>query len=420
MKIAMTGALLLLVFCVVSVPAYGQGEFKLKYQEFKDESHSLVNFGRQWVQRAREKPTELKGLPDGLGSKAGYFVGHPDGTKTLQLFMAVDPGNPAKLYIDTDLDSDLSDEKALTATVRGTTARFGVVSVKSADAKDAPAMRFAVYAHQRGTVHGATITGLVVQPRDDVQSDAPFIYLYLSPAGFFSGEATFGEDTYAIVLMDGGLDGRFGKTPGAGARGGNDFLAMDLNGDGRFDQPAGELMPLGGMVRVGNSYFSVEVEADGSAVRFEDAKPKLGTLDAESPDVRLSVSSSNGFFRLEGSDGSWQLPVGRYSIAMLQLGSKDEEGVEWTLQCLRPPEKLRQFEIREGETTSLEIGPPLTLATTTSKKGKTVSIGLELTGRAGEPYLPGVEKNGKRQDAPTLKILDENDKELASGSFRYG
>ena len=395
MKITVTGTLLLLVFCVVSVSAWGQGEFELKYQEFKDDSHSLVDFGKQWVQRAREKPSELKGLPEDLSNKVGYFVGRPGGKRVL---MVVDPADPPKLYVDTDLDSDLSDEKPLTGAAREEPVPFGVVSVKSPDAKDTPAMRFAVYAYiQRGTVH----------------------HLYFSPAGFFSGEATFAEDTHAVALLDADLDGRLGKA-GPSTRGRYDYFAMDLNGDGGFDYPAGEVMPLSDMVRVNQAYFTVEVEPDGSAIRFDKVAPKLGTLKVASPLVRMTVSSSNGFFRLEGSDGTWQLPVGRYQIAMLQLGRKDDDGVEWTLQCLQPPQKLRQFKIREGETTSIEIGPPLTLAATTSKKGKTVSIGLELAGRAGERYLPGAVKNGKMQDAPSLKILDENGKELVSGSFEYG
>ncbi len=388
------------IVCAALSSAWGQGEFELKFEEFKDGSHSLAGVGRQWVGRARQKPPQLKGLPDGLSDKVGYFVARPGGQEVL---IAVEPSDPAKLLVDTDLDNDLSDEKPLVGTMAVRVYDFGVVSVKGGNPSGESGKRFTLQAYvQRGTVH----------------------YLYMGPAGSCAGEVTLGKETYRVAVLDVDLDGRYDRALSMpidrSRRVPSDFFAIDFNGNGQFESPAREIMPLPEMIRVNDSYFGVEIEPDGSAIRVEKITPRFGTLQVTGASVRLNISSCMGLLQLGGSDGRWQLPVGGYMLGSLQLGAKDEDAVEWMLPSLRMPAELQQFEIREDETTSLEIGPPLILATKVTNRGKAVSIGVTLTGQAGERYLPGATKGKKRLGAPTLKVLDEKGNELASGSFRYG
>jgi hypothetical protein len=54
-----------------------------------------------------------------------------------------------------------------------------------------------------------------------------------------------------------------------------------------------------------------------------------------------------------------------------------------------------------------------------NRRGRNVSIGFTIVGRAGEEYETVV-KNGKRTPTPTVKIVDSEGNTLASGKFEYG
>ena len=78
------------------------------------------------------------------------------------------------------------------------------------------------------------------------------------------------------------------------------------------------------------------------------------------------------------------------------------------------------FTIKEGETTSIDAGPPLSIKTEVSARRGSVVIGVAVLGRAGEKYSAGVRKGNRRQGAPTFEIKDKSGKVLAKGDFRYG
>jgi hypothetical protein len=383
-------ALLVLVLCLAFSAAWAQGEFPLTYQAFKDDSDPLAQVGRQYIPRVQSKPDELKSVPDGLKAKGAYFV-------LSDLVLAVDPSDPPKLYADTNSNHSLTDEKPLTPTgTNGPFLSFGAVTVKDPAAGGGSTRTFTVSAYVRaGTVH----------------------YLLIAPAGFRSGEIKIGDQTYPVAVVDRNLNSRFDDTfPG----GGYDLLALDLDHSGAFDLGSQEVMPLGKIIRLDGAYFAVKVAADGSNIKVEEAALELGTLDVGSAQVWLSVISDVGSFRLDASDGTWQLPVGTYQIAGLGLTAKDKDGADWTMQCLRPPQEQRQYKIRKGETTSLRLGPPLAVASDVTPERGGVSVGVNVTGPAGEIYLAGAAKGGKQLDPPTVKIFDGKGTVLASGAVTYG
>jgi hypothetical protein len=95
------------------------------------------------------------------------------------------------------------------------------------------------------------------------------------------------------------------------------------------------------------------------------------------------------------------------------LSVTDEKGDTWVLE----PKGPRVSGFKDGE---VKPGAPLLIKTDVQISGRDASIGLILQGRAGETYIPGVQKNGRRLSEPGLKIVDEAGKTLAVGKFKYG
>ena len=116
----------------------------------------------------------------------------------------------------------------------------------------------------------------------------------------------------------------------------------------------------------------------------------------------------------------WLLLRGSFSEPSreeLGLGSQsatDQNGDKWALELIKG-QPVSSF-----ADSSAKPGPPLLVKTDVQISGRDVSIGLIVQGQAGELYVPGVQKNGQWLPEPGLKIVDEADKILATGKFKYG
>lgn len=76
------------------------------------------------------------------------------------------------------------------------------------------------------------------------------------------------------------------------------------------------------------------------------------------------------------------------------------------------------FEIAEGQTTTLDPGPPFTIKTEVVKRSdEQLSINAKLVGNVGETYGLRMGHSARR---PELKILAENGDTLHTGSMEYG
>ena len=233
--------------------------------------------------------------------------------------------------------------------------------------------------------------------------------------------------SYRIALVDSTLDGRYDRTVQLPYSRVADTLAIDRDGDGRFDArdyTAAEVQPLPKLVAVGEEYYAFRPAADGSTIRIEKAATAMGTLDVGSAGVELMLMSENGTMRLAPKQATCRLPVGRYSCWWLRLTRKDAQGTEWTIQSTGEVGKLKDFEIREGRVTAFRPASPLRVRTEArpaiSFFGRRVSIGLSITDDANVEYSAAVQKGGVRASAPSLKVLDESGKVLASGKFEFG
>ncbi len=97
------------------------------------------------------------------------------------------------------------------------------------------------------------------------------------------------------------------------------------------------------------------------------------------------------------------------------LSTTDDKGDKWTLELVRgqPISRINKDNKKPG--------PPLLVRTNVRKiSNSQFSIGITVEGQAGEKYIGGAVKNGKREPEPQFVIVDEKARILGSGKFEYG
>jgi hypothetical protein len=85
------------------------------------------------------------------------------------------------------------------------------------------------------------------------------------------------------------------------------------------------------------------------------------------------------------------------------------------------PEEVNHLQIKEGETTTIEVGPPLTVKADPVRDGESIVVNVQVWGAHGERYFPyGITDGGHIEGRAGIRIFDEKGGELASGDFEYG
>jgi hypothetical protein len=406
-------------FCATAASLSAQGKFPLdsKPVTLDDLNSPFLRMACEWVSAQEEKPEEVKRTPANLPEGVSYFVGQVGGTP---LVMLTTPAKPPVLYIDTNLDGDLSDEKPITgkrmksSEFLGWSAGYSFGTVPAPQSRPAgnPASPAKAAANMQVTVMNG-------------------MYAVIAPVSYRSGQIQVGKKKYQVRLVDSNYDGRYDGTVRFTR---NDYRAMkadclvvDRNGDGEFEasyDKDAEVFPLPKMLSFGDTYYSIQVAIDGSSITLEKTAPKFGTLDVGQADTELLLWSESGIHQLKGSNGKWKLPAGRYSCWSLSLSRKDQKKNKWTLFCRGQTGKLLDFEVEPDKVTSFKLGPPLTLEPTV-KIGRvlfrrTATVSATAVGQSGEQYLAGAQKNEEMQPAPTIKFVDASGKTIESGKLEYG
>ena len=353
------------------------------------------------------KPRGVKAAPATAGAKGRFFEIECGKLKVWAMMVGEEA---PMLYVDTDMDGDLAEEKGLMGSEvkrEGIPEEmriwdFGVVQVQPAGAKGAVEMRVTGYSSM----------------------------LLITPGGMRRGEVKIGEKTCKLTVIDANMDGEYDGVMGEDRPTGTvgqpvktDMVGIDWDGDGKWtSEEAGEkLTPLAKMMRTEDGrYWSMEVAKDGGSVRVKEAHPKMGTLEVKSPEGELTLSSANGMHTVRLPQGKCGLPVGKYYPVKVTLKKKDGEGHEWALRGAWQEAKAKAVEVTEEGTATLEVGPPLKAGTATQRMGDMIYVTLNLTGLAGEEYWGGALKDGKQTEAPTLQIVDKSGVKLTTGTFEYG
>lgn len=389
-----------------------EGRCKLTPRRFKQDSQ-LMGLAVHILQALPAKPAHVRNLPPDFERPYYYHLQSAERSIT----MVLDMGRNRRLCLDLDGDGDLSGEQCFGAKAiqaSGAVSReqqFGPVSLISQDESDDSAGRFYVR-HYREDGPGP---------------------LFIYPIFFKQGKLRLGKHDYKVAVVDGDFDGQFNSVLKLPQDHGlripfSDIFGIDLNGNGKFEVSArwhSEVMPLGRLVNMSGSYYSLDISAAEQSLTLRKAEPALGTLQIEPADtvLRLKLWSDAADQCLVGQQ--WQLPAGKYKAVQLELEKESEQGDIWTFSSNTASAwthlgKLEFFTISPGETTPIELGPPFVIRTDIQKTFfGTINISPVILGRAGEQYTLACRRtNGTSR--PTFKIIDEKGKVLVNDSFEYG
>jgi hypothetical protein len=404
---------------IASDAGWAQGTFKLSLEMSSDSHNPLQQMAGRRQRVVGTSPADMDDVPAGVSQHVARFTALIGGRQA-PFLLDFASGGPM-LYADTDADGRLADEQPVALrTVERQTDRAVPSSKPSVEtvAIEYSTFTMRVPGRSRGPVLTLGVDGWI--------QGVNFAFLSIYPGQIATGEVTLGGKSVQIALVDNTLDGRYDSFLSSSALGDPlscDAIAIDLDGDGHFGMTAqgSEVLQLSRMVHVEQGYYDLRPARDGSSIRITTARPRMGTLDVDCPDLILTLQSDTGSYQLSGEGGRWELPVGTYRLRAIQLSTTDEAGTTWMLYGdWSRGGGLAEFEIRRGRTTTIPAGPPLTVGATTSASGDAISINFDVTGRAGEHYRPGVYMNGTRQAAPEFTVFDRSGAELVSGSFAYG
>jgi hypothetical protein len=258
------------------------------------------------------------------------------------------------------------------------------------------------------------------------KSDQPLGCLHAVPAGYRTGKVKLGEKVYAVALIDGNLNGLYNDPLVGPYQGQNmDALAIDRNGDGKFDafnpgQPSPEWSPLAKGLAADGKFYTVTAAADGSQIEIAPAQPKYGNLDLGPQHVTLTAFSDFGLVRIEAKGQPTRIPAGRYSTVSCGLVANDGKD-DWRLQLGYDPGPATAFAVNADETLPLPLGTPFAPSAKVTVSGREVSFDYLLQGRSGEVYNAGaISKGSSRLPPPRLEVLDSGGKIIYSAAFEFG
>jgi hypothetical protein len=146
---------------------------------------------------------------------------------------------------------------------------------------------------------------------------------------------------------------------------------------------------------------------------------QTGYIKIETPGLMLNLHRSTwGHVMLGPSTEPKAVRTGTYTPSYANYVQEDK-GDKWQLHCTWS-RSVTGVQVNEGETAVLDFGPPFQWKPELNKMGHIVLMGLALTGRGGERYDVGVQKNGRLVPAPKLTVVDEAGTILGTGQFEYG
>ncbi len=246
--------------------------------------------------------------------------------------------------------------------------------------------------------------------------------LYLTSLSCLTGNVLFGEEKQKMIVFDANCNGVFGES---GSMAGTKLTQGDKvwvgKGSTSMEDAYVESLPLGKYYLHEGSYYDITISPDNVA-EIKPSDVKLGKVAVSSPGFLLELRDSNEVLYISNTEGGdLDIPAGDYEITTPGFRRKGKGGI-WELQG-EPGSMRRAFSVSEGNTTEVEIGPPLKLVVTHSMRrsgtGFVVSLKFAIEGSQGEKYKY-LRKNGKRVKLPEVVIKNEKGKEVKTGHFEYG
>ena len=269
-------------------------------------------------------------------------------------------------------------------------------------------------AHQYGSQFGPV---KVVLPGEDgpvayhlhanCYSQPNYRRLYIQPACWYEGDVRIGGKVWRCQLVDYNANGTFDDSSAKASQ-------MDRIRLGKGDDF--ETHFVGKYVQVDGALYEVATARDGAFVSFTPRTDvPMGMVRLTTQVTRFRAAGENGLFAVEPVEGTGRLPAGTYRLDRWELERKDERGAVWKAQGSACP---NPFVVREGKTTELAFGEPLTATVKATKTGTTHQFSQSLRGSLGESV--SLTRNGSRPSAPKLRIANAARDYDKTFTFEYG
>jgi hypothetical protein len=399
----------IVVYHYMTIPRQ-EGIAHLKPAKMELYSPSSANSTSYAVSK-KNRPETLLDLPKDISetNENVHFFSLPVGKNNVFVIIQKNAPNQANAWIDTNLDRCLSDEKAISGTIKKYSKHrtntweyfdFGNIQLKSENFTSAP---FHFTCHRSaGSIH-------------------------IEPVSCMKGKIRLGNRIYKLTFVDGDFDGKI-KTAYSYSENPNYWRSDTLYFTEKNrswlwkNNELGQTIPFGKYFKSYHEYFSIDLSEDGTKLQMMPVEPAMGTLKiANYKSLRASLFSDTAsqFIYLEDEI---KLPTGKYQIGFGWLQYADDTGHNWTFwPNFREDIRKGLFEIKEGHVSTLNPGPPFRIISDVTKLGNDkLSINAGLVGNEGEEYGLLLYKNNKKSKEPRLSIIDEKNNIIESGKMEYG
>ena len=274
----------------------------------------------------------------------------------------------------------------------------------------------------------------------------------LSATCALEGKCQFGEKSYAVRIIDGGFSLCFsdalpirlkeGKVSGSQPlQTWCDTVLLDLGGSG-FAKGVKKTV-FGAPVLVDGKWYELAVSADSKKVSARPVEIQAGQLLIPHEDWWALLVGDKGGFYAAGGKEAIDIPAGDYALMYYeqQLGDGKSAGSLTIVDRASMDEKqsVQVIAIAPGKRQELAIGTPLTasvegkatewqertgivggLLQAVGAKGaaKQVQFSMILTDAGGRTVMSFNPAGPTRR--PTVKVLDAQGKQIASGKMEFG
>lgn len=204
-----------------------------------------------------EKPAAITKMPEGL--TAAQFGVLPIGAG-IHFIIDEPDGKPARLFVDSNANGDLSDDKPAEWTGKEnkagekTTTMYSGAAMVDIGEKDKPFLvNISMYRFDKSDPARAAMKSTLLYYRD---------YAY-------EGEIKLGDKSYKAVLSDESASGDFrGKKGAAGEKSSGVAILIDVNANGKFDSRGESFDAAKPFNIAGTTYEIAEMSKDGASFRI--------------------------------------------------------------------------------------------------------------------------------------------------------
>lgn len=374
-------------FVMMSV-ARAQDEQWLQYYCQREAGRIVGNIAETTPQITAERPQGVE-MPQFAARMQLFAQWSTPMVKSGRLWISLDQSPESglwdRLYIDSNSNNRLNDEKAVKAYgIRQYETLFGPVKVVF-EGEDGP---------------------IVYHLNVRFYSSGQTRRLYISSGCWYEGDITVAGTKKRCVLIDHNSNGTF------------DDKAFGSRDSDRIRIGKGDTGCVGNYVDIDGVLYNPQIARDGAYIKLAKAENvEFGKILLPETITEFSAGGENGLFTLKPEEGGASLPVGKYRIRDWIVERKDDQGRLWQLKGAGFTARS-SFEVNSAGQTELSMGEPVVSFVSARESNGTYSFSQELRGRLDERIE--LTRNGAQPQAPKLHIKNADGLYDRIYSFSYG